>query len=117
MRKFMWALVFAPVLFCPASTFAQSHSATMSWIPATQPTGITIAGWNVLRGTTTGGPYAQIASIPAGTTSYTDSSVSSGQHYFYVVRAVDTAGVVSANSTQVEADIPASAPPLAVSTM
>ena len=82
-----------------------------------QPKGITISGWNVLRATTTGGPYAQIASIPAGTTTYTDSSVSSGQHYFYVVRAVDTTGVVSANSTQIEADIPTSAPPLAVSTM
>jgi len=116
MGKAIRALSFSAILFCPALTFAQSHTATLSWTPATQPSGITIASWNVLRGTTSGGPYTQIANIPVGTTSYTDTSVSSGQDYFYVVQAMDTAGAVSADSTEAEAVIPNSPPPLAVST-
>jgi hypothetical protein len=116
MRKVMRALSFSAVLLCPALTFAQSHSATLSWTAAQQPNGITIASWNVLRGTATGGPYTQIANIPASTTTYTDTSVSAGQNYFYVVQEVDSFGTVSADSNEVEAVIPTSPPPLAVTT-
>jgi hypothetical protein len=70
----------------------------------------------MLRGTTSGGPYTLIAKIPVGSTSYTDTSVSSGQNYFYVVQAVDITNAVSANSMEVKATIPTSAPPLAVAT-
>ena len=101
---------------CATTAFAQSHSATLSWTPAQQPAGVTIASWNVLRGTTSGGPYTQLASVPGNTTSYTDSSVSSGSDYYYVVQSVDTQGATSADSAQVEAVIPSSAPPLGVST-
>ena len=101
---------------CSTTAFAQSHSATLAWTPAQQPPGITIASWNVLRGTTSGGPYTQLASVPASTTSYTDTSVSSGSDYYYVVQSVDTQGATSDDSAQVEAVIPNSAPPLAVST-
>jgi hypothetical protein len=116
MRKVVRALSFSAVLLCPAPAFAQSHSATLSWTPATQPNGITIASWNVLRETAGTGPYTTIANIPVGTTTYTDSSVSDGVTYYYVVQAVDTAGVVSLDSTQIEAAIPNSAPPLAITT-
>ncbi len=109
------SLLFVFIL-CGATAFAQSHSATMAWTAAQQPAGVTLASWNVLRGTASGGPYQQIANVPASTTSYTDSTVSSGQSYFYVVRAVDTVGDVSANSMEAKAIIPNSAPPLAVST-
>ena len=109
-------LAFSAVLLGPTAACAQSHSATLSWTPATQPSGITIASWNVLRGTTTGGPYTQIANVPGATTSYTDTSVSSGHDYFYVVQEVDTAGAVSAYSNQAAAVIPNSDPPLTIST-
>ncbi len=116
MARVKQALFFAALLLCPALAFAQSHSVTISWTPSTQPNGVTIASWNLLRGTISGGPYTQIANIPVGTTSYTDTSVSSGGTYYYVVQTVDSAGATSANSTQVEAGIPTSAPPLAVAT-
>ena len=116
MRKVKRGLSFLALLLCPGLAFAQSHSATLSWTPAAQSSGITIASWNVLRGPISGGPYTQIANIPVSTTSYTDASVSSGQNYFYVVQALDTTGAGSADSTDVEAVIPTSAPPLAVST-
>ena len=101
---------------CSATAFAQSHTVTLSWTPAQQPAGLTIASWNVLRGTNSGGPYTQLASVTGSTTSYTDTAVSSGSDYYYVVQSVDTQGVASADSTQVEAVIPTSPPPLAVST-
>jgi large repetitive protein len=110
------ALFFSALLLCPALAFAQSHSVTLSWTPAAQPNGISIASWDLLRGTTSGGPYTLIANIPVGSTSYTDTSVSSGQNYFYVVQAVDITNAVSTNSMEVKATIPTSAPPLAVAT-
>src|SRR5579863_1302868 len=56
------------------------------------------AGYYVKRSTTTGGPYTQIA----GTTSinYTDSAVTNGTKYFYVVSAYNSAGQ-SGNSPEV----------------
>jgi fibronectin type 3 domain-containing protein len=58
------------------------------------------AGYYVKRSTTTGGPYTQIA----GTTSinYTDSAVTNGTKYFYVVSAYNSAGQ-SGNSPEVSA--------------
>ena len=49
------------------------------------------AGYQVLRSTTSGGPFAVLGT--AGTAEYADSSVTAGTVYFYVVRAVaGTAG-------------------------
>ncbi len=58
----------------------------------------TATAYNVKRAATSGGPYTQIAS-PAGT-SYSDSSLTNGTTYYYVVSATNSAGE-SANSTQV----------------
>jgi uncharacterized repeat protein (TIGR01451 family) len=57
-------------------------------------------GYIVLRGTTTGGPYAQVAM--SATTSFTDSGVSAGTTYYYVVQATNAAGR-SPNSNQASA--------------
>jgi hypothetical protein len=54
----------------------------------------------VKRSTTSGGPYAQIATL-AGT-SFTDTGLTNGTKYFYVVAAYNAAGV-SANSAEVGA--------------
>ena len=56
--------------------------------------------YNVGRATTTGGPYTTISSPT--TTSYTDSNVTNGTTYYYVVSATNSAGT-SANSSQVSA--------------
>ena len=52
------------------------------------------------RGTTSGGPYTQIGT--ATSVSYTDTGVTNGTAYYYVVIAVNSAGQ-SARSTEVSA--------------
>jgi fibronectin type 3 domain-containing protein len=63
-------------------------------------------GYNTYSGTKTGGPYTKLTSAPKATTSYTDSTVQSGLTYYYVVTAVDSAGMESAFSTETSAIIP-----------
>jgi len=62
--------------------------------------------YHVKRSTTGGGPYTQVAA-PAST-SYSDTSVTNGTPYFYVVSALNTVGE-SANSAQASATPVASA--------
>jgi fibronectin type 3 domain-containing protein len=62
--------------------------------------------YNVKRGTTTGGPYTQVASISVP--SFLDTGLSNGTTYFYVVSALNSAGE-SPNSAQASAT-PANTP-------
>lgn len=80
-----------------------SRSVALSWT-ASVTAGVN--GYNVFRATTSGGyGPTPLNPSPVSTTSYTDSSVVSGQQYFYVVTALD-AGVSSADSTEVSVTIP-----------
>jgi hypothetical protein len=63
------------------------------------------AHYNVKRATASGGPYATISSPSA--TSYTDTALTGGTTYYYVVSAVNSAGE-SANSSQVSGTPPSS---------
>jgi hypothetical protein len=56
--------------------------------------------YHVKRATTSGGPYTQIGAPTSA--SYTDSSLTNGTTYYYVVSALDAAGE-SANSAQLTA--------------
>src|SRR5205823_5240685 len=58
------------------------------------------SSYNVKRSTTNGGPYTTVAS--PSTTSYTETGLTNGTTYYYVVSAVNTAGQ-SPNSGQVSA--------------
>jgi hypothetical protein len=78
------------------------HSVSLSW---TASTSLGVAGYQILRGTTAGGPYTQIASLGL-VTSYTDSTVMSGTTYYYVVTAVDGSNNVSPYSNQATAVVP-----------
>jgi len=85
-----------------SGTAPVSHSVSLSWSPSSS----TVSGYNVYRGTVSGGPYTKINSSVNASTSYLDSSVVSGTTYFYVTTAVDNSGDESVNSNQVTAAIP-----------
>src|SRR6266446_3001052 len=79
-----------------------AHSAALSWTASTS----VVAGYNVYRGTVSGGPYSKLNSSLIALTTHTDSTVQSGQTYFYVVTAVDASNVESAYSNTISAIIP-----------
>jgi len=79
-----------------------SHSATLNWTASTS----SVIGYNVYRGTVSGGPYTKLNSSVVTPTQYVDSTVTAGQTYYYVVTSVASGGVESSDSTQVSATIP-----------
>ena len=79
-----------------------THSVSLSWTASAS----TVTGYNVYRGTTSGGPYTQLNSSLVTATSYTDSSVLPGMTYFYVATAVGTSNEDSAYSNQASATVP-----------
>jgi O-glycosyl hydrolase len=72
------------------------HRIVLNWTQSTSPN-ITLN--NIYRSTVNGGPYTEIASM-AATTSYADTSVSSGTTYYYVVTAVNSSSLEGPNSNQ-----------------
>ena len=59
---------------------------------------LTATSYNVLRSTTSGGPYTTVGT--SATTSFTNTGLTNGTIYYYVVAAVNAAGA-GADSTQV----------------
>lgn len=110
--------LFIALVVCCSSLFGQ-HTVSLTWTePATAgaPT-----SYNILRATTSGGPYTLIASISVTNPgisvtsgSYVDVAsatnvLTEGATYFYVVNAANSAGP-SPNSTQASATIPFALP-------
>ena len=79
-----------------------NQQVSLAWTASTGAT-----SYNVKRAAINGGPYTTVAS-PAGT-SYTDTTVTNGTTYYYVVTAVSASGE-SANSNQASAT-PSATPP------
>jgi len=77
------------------------HSVDLTWDASANA-----VGYNVYRGTVSGGPYTMINSSLNSTTAYTDSTVVSGQTYYYVATAVDGSSNESGYSNQAQAVIP-----------
>jgi fibronectin type 3 domain-containing protein len=78
------------------------HTVTLTWTASTS----TVSGYNIYRGTVSGGPYTMINSALEAATSYVDNTVESGQTYYYVVTAVNSGDEQSAYSNQTEVVIP-----------
>jgi fibronectin type 3 domain-containing protein len=85
------------------SLTGSSHANILSWDASTS----TVLGYNVYRGTQSGGPYGtELNSSLIPTTTFTDTSVQAGQTFFYVVTAVGTDYVESAYSNQMSGTVP-----------
>jgi hypothetical protein len=82
-------------------TAPPTHSVSLSWTDG----GSGIVGYNVYRGSSSGGPYTKITSADP-TAAYTDNSVLAGQNYYYVATAVDGSGMESAYSNEAQAAVP-----------
>jgi len=86
------------------ATAASSSQINLSWTGSSGAT-----SYNVLRSTTNGGPYSQVAS-GVTSTSFSDTGLAAGTTYFYVVQACNSSGC-SGNSNQASATTPSNSPP------
>jgi len=85
-----------------AVTSVSSGQVILGWSASTTAS----VTYNVYRSTTQGGPYTPgtlLTSLPAGTLTYTDNTVTHGTTYYYVVTAVDGNSIESVNSNEVSA--------------
>jgi fibronectin type 3 domain-containing protein len=85
-----------------SGTGTVQHAVSLSW---TSSTSAGVVGYNLYRGTVSGGPYTQIVSRDSAPT-YSDNTVVGGQTYFYVVTSVDGSGAESVYSNQAQAVVP-----------
>jgi fibronectin type 3 domain-containing protein len=92
----------APLAPANLTATASNMQVNLTWSTSAGAT-----SYNVKRGATSGGPYTQIVNQAA--TTYTDSGLTNGTTYYYVVSALNTYGE-SANSAQASAT-PALPPP------
>ena len=79
-----------------------SHSVALTWTASTS----TVLGYNTYTSQQSGGPYTKLTSAPVAGTTYTDSNVTAGQTYFFVVTSVDSSNAESAFSNEVSAVVP-----------
>jgi len=82
-----------------------THDVMLSWTASTTSG---VMGYNVYRGTTSGGESSTpLNSTPISTTTYTDESVTAGTTYYYYVTAVAANGTSqSADSNETDATVP-----------
>jgi hypothetical protein len=87
----------APTGLAPAAGDGQVD---LDWDDNAEPD---LAGYNVHRSTTSGGPYSQLNGAPVASSAFTDSTAANGVEYFYVVTAEDLSGNESGDSDEVSA--------------
>jgi hypothetical protein len=85
-----------------SGTAPVNHSVNLDWTPGSSP----FAGFNVYRGSLSGGPYTRVNTALISTTTFLDTSVVSGLTYHYVATEVDSTGMESSYSSEVMATIP-----------
>jgi hypothetical protein len=88
----------------PCVTFnATTHTVALLWLPS--PT-IGVVGYNVYRRTTPSGTPVKLNSVVNLLTTFVDTTIQSGQSYYYSATAVGLNGMESAESAQAPAAIP-----------
>jgi hypothetical protein len=81
---------------------AAQYNVSLSWSPSTSQ----VVGYNVYRAASSSGPYSRLNSAVNANTAFTDSTVLSGQTYFYAATSVDSTGTESAYSALAQAVVP-----------
>lgn len=97
-------------LFCACGTSgvtanqtsaAGTHLVDLSWNPSTTPS---VVKYKVYRSSQSSGPFDVVNSVSGSV--YSDSTVQSGQTYYYTVTSVDSNGIESGFSNVAVATIP-----------
>jgi hypothetical protein len=83
---------------------ASSHSVSLTWTASASP----VIGYFIYRRTGSSGSFSRLDSSIDSSTSFTDSDVTDGETYFYVVTAVSAGDVQSQFSAEVSVTIPMS---------
>jgi hypothetical protein len=81
-----------------------TRSVLLSW---TLNTAASVAGYNIYRGASPGGPYTKVNFVLVSGASYTDATVEAGKTYYYVATTVDTSRAESGYSNTAFAVVPA----------
>ncbi len=74
-----------------------AESVRLAWDPNSEGN---VAGYHIYRGLATGGPYSRLDAVLLVSCNYSDDNAETGQTYYYVVTAVNTAGAESAYSKE-----------------
>jgi Abnormal spindle-like microcephaly-assoc'd, ASPM-SPD-2-Hydin len=82
----------------------QQQSVALNWDRSASQ----VVGYFVYRSSEPSGPYAKLNPQASPENSYTDSSIVSGQTYFYVVTSVNSENIESAYSGQASVTVPGS---------
>jgi hypothetical protein len=80
----------------------ETYTVSLSW----QGSKSQVVGYNIYRGTQSGGPYSMINVGLDPNTTYLDNTAMGGQTYYYVTTAVNSEGQESSYSNQAEAQVP-----------
>jgi HYDIN/CFA65/VesB-like, Ig-like domain/Abnormal spindle-like microcephaly-assoc'd, ASPM-SPD-2-Hydin len=91
-----------PVMALQGHGLASTHSVALSWTASKSA----VVGYNIYRGTQSGGPYSKINPSLETATSYSDTAVVAGDTYYYVTTAMGSDEVESTYSSQVGVTIP-----------
>jgi hypothetical protein len=75
----------SPHTFTVNGTGVTTHSVDLAWDASLSPS---IIGYNVYRGTISGGPYTKLTATPVAVLTYHDSTVANSTTYYYVITAV-----------------------------
>jgi hypothetical protein len=85
-----------------AAAVLSTHTVLLKWNASSS----SVSGYNVYRGTSSGGPYSRVTGGLVSGVSYTDSSLAASTTYYYVTTSVTSEGVESGYSNQASAKIP-----------
>ena len=85
-----------------AGLVRNTHYVKLTWTDSTSPG---VLAYDIYRGTLSGGPYSEIATVSGVRTRYIDQSVAAGQTYYYVATAVTGTGQ-SGYSNEAMASVP-----------
>ena len=84
----------------PTGLTAKSRGATSIGLSWTAPPDADLYGYVVYRSTTSGSGYAEVGRTDAAANKFTDTGLTSGTTYYYVVKALDVANNLSPASAE-----------------